>query len=177
MDEDIEIVPYDPVWPERYEAAAARVADALGDRLERTEHIGSTSVPELAAKPVVDLRVMVAPDADLDDCVDAVEAATRFEYVDDMRHWKLLRRCGDDEHVRAYNLHLTHVDGEAWRKNVLFRDYLREHPEAREEYAEVKRQAAEAHPDDIKAYTEAKSEFVQRCLAEARAAGRRDAPD
>lgn len=168
MDTHIEVVDYDPVWPERYEAAADRVADALGDRLERTEHIGSTAVPGLAAKPVVDLRAMVEPDADLSACVDAIEGATAFEYVDDMRHWKLLRRLGEDDRVKAYNLHLTHVDGEEWRKNVRFRDYLREHPEAREEYAELKREAAAAHPDDVEAYTEAKTAFVERCLAAAR---------
>jgi GrpB-like predicted nucleotidyltransferase (UPF0157 family) len=167
----IELVEYDPLWAERYESAAEAVGDALGERLERTEHIGSTSVPGLAAKPIVDLRAMVEPGADLDDCAATIEAETDFRYHSDLRHWKFLRKPGRDDRVLAYNLHLTHVHREEWRKNVLLREYLREHPEAREEYAAVKRAAAERHPENIAAYTDEKADFIERCVEAARAEG------
>jgi GrpB-like predicted nucleotidyltransferase (UPF0157 family) len=141
-------------------------------------------VPDLAAKPVVDLRAMVGADENLPDCVDAVEAGAAFEYRFDMRHWKLLRREVTDlppgDHfpedgaaVRAYNCHLTTVDGEEWPRNVLLRDYLRDHADAREEYAAVKRAAAEAHPDDVEAYMTAKSDVIEAILERASAWSRR----
>lgn len=231
MEHHIDIVEYDPAWPDAYGRVAARVGRALGDRLARVEHVGSTAVPGLASKPVVDVRAMVDAGADLAACVDRLEADTRFEYVFDMRHWKTLRRevsevppgerfpedaagrgasgepsvaaapedsearsasggrpeADDDagrrparlrsnaredgDAVRAYNLHLTTVDGEEWPKNVAFRDYLREHADAREEYEAAKRAAAREHPDDVEAYSEAKGDAVTAILDRAREAG------
>jgi GrpB-like predicted nucleotidyltransferase (UPF0157 family) len=182
MKNHIEVVEYDPAWADAYGRAAARVGRALGDRLERVEHIGSTAVPGLGAKPIVDLRVMVGADEALEDCVTALASATNFEYVADMDHWKVLGRevaevpeserfPEDGDAVRAYNLHLTHVDGDDWPENVRLRDYLRDHADAREEYAAVKREAAREHPDDVEAYTEAKDEMVASLLARAREAG------
>lgn len=182
MDSHIEIVEYDPAWADAYGRVAARLGRALGDRLERVEHIGSTAVPGLAAKPVVDVRAMVGADEDLAACVDVLEAETGFEYSHDMAHWKTLRRevgdlapgerfPEDGEAVRACNCHLTTVDGEEWPKNLAFRDYLRDHADAREEYAAEKRAAAAAHPDDVEGYTEAKNDVVERIVERARAAG------
>ena len=162
MDSHIEVVAYDPAWPTAFEQAADHVERALGDRLERIEHIGSTAVPGLPAKPIVDIRVMVATDVSLDAAVDAIEASTDFTYEFDMHHWKTLRREGGPDGVRAFNLHLTHIDRDEWRKNVMLRDYLRDHPEACERYAAVKRRAARDHPDDIEAYMDAKDGWIKR---------------
>jgi len=198
MENHIEVVEYDPAWADAYGRAAARIGRALGDRLERIEHIGSTAVPGLGAKPIVDLRVMVGAEEALDDCVATLEAATNFAYVADMDGWTLLGRevseVPDGERfpedtvaqrstrprsnaredggaVKAYNCHLTTIDGEEWRKNVLLRDYLRDHVEARERYVRVKREAAREHPDDIKAYSQAKGGVIDDVLAKAREAG------
>ena len=163
-DEAIEIVAYDPGWLERYDLWLTRIRDSLGDHAQRIEHVGSTAVPGLPAKPVVDIQVSVT------------DIEREAEYVSQLEAVGLQLRTRDDLHSlfrpfpdqpREVHVHVCPTGSDWERDHVLFRDYLRAHPAARDEYAEAKRRAAELWGDDRLAYTDAKTETVLRILEDA----------
>jgi GrpB-like predicted nucleotidyltransferase (UPF0157 family) len=160
----IEIVAYDQGWPERFETWQRKLAGLLGPVARRIEHVGSTSVPGLAAKPVVDIQVSVADLADEDRYVPPCEAAG------------LQFRLRDDEHryfqppparPRDVHVHVCQQGGEWERVHLLFRDYLRSSTAARETYAAAKREAARVWGNDRPAYTEAKSDVILGIIEQA----------
>lgn len=162
--EPVHVVPYDPRWPQRYEVWRDRLAALLGPVARRIEHVGSTSVPGLAAKPIVDVQVSVANMADEDHYVSACEAAGL----------QLLFR--DDEHryfqpppgrSREVHVHVCQQGSEWERLHLLFRDYLRASASAREVYAEAKREASRLWADQSAAYTDAKSDVILDTLDQA----------
>lgn len=169
-DTPIEVVEYNPEWPDRYEREATRIRAALGDDLIRIEHIGSTAVPGLAAKPIIDICPVVTDRNTANDCADQLEEIGYefgYDFEDDRIH---LGYTADDG--QQFNLHLR------WRdtigrleENILLREYLRDHPGLRDEYAALKRVAAEEHTDDIEAYSQRKTAFIQRVIDRAREEG------
>ena len=137
---DIDVVDPDPAWPEVFEGLAARIRAALGERVLALDHVGSTSVPGLAAKPVIDIVLTVADSADEAAWLPALEAAG-FELT--IREpWWHEHRCLVAEPPRA-NLHVFSPDCPETIRLLLFRDWLREHPEDRERYRDAKLVAAE----------------------------------
>jgi GrpB-like predicted nucleotidyltransferase (UPF0157 family) len=164
--EPVVIVAYDPAWPARYEAERARLLAAAGARLLAIEHVGSTAVPGLAAKPIVDI---LGGCASLDDAERAVPDLTRdgWDYrgdgtIPDRRY--LVKYVAG---VRTFHLHLCARGGDFWRRHIAFRDALRAHPDLASAYATLKRELAARHRDDRVAYTDAKTEFVESALAAA----------
>lgn len=156
-DAPVEVVDYDPGWPARFEAEAARLAE-LVPGLE-LHHIGSTAVPGLAAKPVID---MMAATADLDGPVAALVEAG-YQYPEAYNATLTGRRwlCYPSAARRTHHLHLV-ADGEEFARRLRFRDALRADPGLAAEYAALKRDLAARMPDDREAYTAAKSAFVDR---------------
>jgi GrpB-like predicted nucleotidyltransferase (UPF0157 family) len=153
------IAEYDPAWPVRYEAERARILGALGPRALRIEHIGSTSVPGLAAKPIVDILVEMA---DLDDIAD-LEAAGYVLRVREPGH-RMLRTPELDVHV-----HVWPADAEEIGLQLAFRDRLRASPEDRGAYARLKRELARRDWDDINHYAEAKGPLIREILSRGQA--------
>jgi GrpB-like predicted nucleotidyltransferase (UPF0157 family) len=160
----IELVPYDEAWPLRFEEWKARLLTALPRPPRRIEHIGSTSVPGLAAKPVIDILVGV------DDLED--EAA----YVPAIEGLGVQLRSRDADHryfrpfsdrPRDVHIHVCTADGDWERPHFVFRDYLRGNPEARSAYLQAKQDAARRWRDDRVAYTEAKGAVIRRLTDEA----------
>ena len=158
----IEIVDPDPAWAAQGEAAAEEVRAALEPYVVEVQHIGSTAVPGLPAKPVIDLLVGVRS---LDDSPAIVEAVTGlgYEYVpefeDELPNRRYFRRLTDG--VRSHQVHLVErTDSDWWNRHVAFRDWLRTHDDERDAYAELKRRLAVEHRDDRAAYTDAKSDFI-----------------
>jgi len=158
------VVGYDPGWPQTYERWRQRVAAALGRTAIRIEHVGSTSVPGLAAKPIVDIQVSVA---DLDG---------EPRYVPLLQAIGLVLRSRDELHrflrpsagrPREVHVHVCAAGGQWEHDHLLFRDYLRAHPAACLRYAEAKRAAARRWSDDGWAYTEAKTGVILDVLKEA----------
>lgn len=135
----VEVVEPDPRWPEVYAGLASRIRDALGDRVLRLQHVGSTSVPGLAAKPVVDVDLVVADPGDEADWVPPLEALG-FELRIREPWWQGHR--GLRLRAPACNLHVFGTDAVEPVRHRIFRDWLTEHPEDRERYAEAKRVAA-----------------------------------
>jgi GrpB-like predicted nucleotidyltransferase (UPF0157 family) len=168
MDETpIEIVDHRSEWRDRFQAERDRIAPLIEEFAIRIDHVGSTAVPGLAAKPIVDCMAVVGDSEGLLGNVDHLSTWFGYEISHVPGDWLLLQREDDDG--QAYNLHLIPESCSAWRRNLRFRDYLRTHPEARGEYESVKREAAAAHPENIDGYNEAKSECVQSILEDARA--------
>jgi len=173
--EPVELVPYDPAWPARYAAAARRVGRAAGPTLDAVVHVGSTAVPGLAARPVVDLMAGAADLAAADAAVPRLEGAG-WEYVPELEgetpRRRYLRKTADGVHT--HHLHVVERGGDWWRRHLLFRDHLRANPAAAAAYERVKRRAAREHPDDAAAYGAAKAGFVDDLEARARRAARED---
>jgi GrpB-like predicted nucleotidyltransferase (UPF0157 family) len=155
----IEILPYQPDWPLSYASEATALA-ALVPAFTEIEHIGSTAVPGLAAKPVIDMMAAVA-DLTQAEAALPVLAAQGYHLIDTkMRNRLFLQRTSDP----TFNLHIVTLDTWPTRKERLMRDALIADPAALAEYAALKRDLAALHGDDMLAYTRAKTAFVQRIM-------------
>jgi GrpB-like predicted nucleotidyltransferase (UPF0157 family) len=158
---------YDPAWPGAFERERLLLAQHLGAWLAGPiEHIGSTAVPGLRAKPILDIMAGVHT---LDGSLPAIPAAAGLQYVyypyrADVMHWF----CKPSPAVRTHHLHLVPIDSQVWVDRLVFRDHLRQHPTVAAEYAVLKASLAERYRADREAYTEAKAPFVARILSAAR---------
>ncbi|MDQ3484559.1 MAG: GrpB family protein [Actinomycetota bacterium] len=160
----IEVVDYDATWPDLYAAWRDVLVAALGATARRIEHIGSTAVPGLVAKPIIDVQVSVADLADEEAYVPALEAVGLQLRSRDGSHRYFRPFAG---RPREIHVHFCEV-GSAWEaEHLCFRDYLRANPDARDEYARAKRDAVAHWADDGWAYTDAKTEVVLDILARA----------
>ena len=155
------VVEYDPRWPEIFEKDKAAILRALGPRVHGIEHVGSTAVKGLAAKPIVDVLLGVDAD-DLDRIIEPL-VAIGYEYNPDweisMPMRRYFRRLTPDG-THTHHLHAVPYRGEFWKRHVAFRDYLRAHPEKAREYADLKKQLASQQQGSID-YTFAKTEFIR----------------
>ncbi|WP_394739222.1 GrpB family protein [Natronococcus roseus] len=166
----IKLVPADhETWREQFVAERERVRDALSragleDDCERIEHVGSTAVPNLAAKDIVDLDIVVADDvvSEVSKLLAAELGGTRLE---NSGEWHPVFR---EHEGQRFNDHVFAASSDGWRVSVVTRDVLAARPDRREEYERLKRELAAEH-DDLVAYSEGKSAFVERLLEVARA--------
>lgn len=170
----IEIEPYDPGWRERFERERERIREAYpGDPL-LIAHVGSTAVPGLAAKPIVDVLMVVGDVAAFVANREPLVEQLGYDPQHELDDWHAL--FGVDETGGRVNLHVKPVDGDQyrWEDNLLLREYLRDHPESAAEYERLKRELADEHPEDVEAYSRGKSAFVTEVLERAREAGYED---
>jgi GrpB-like predicted nucleotidyltransferase (UPF0157 family) len=160
--EEISIAPSDPEWPNLYENEAASLRRKLPRSVViRIEHFGSTAVPGLAAKPVIDVLVQVSSLEEAGEQVVPILEAEGYDYfwrtdVSPAYHWFIKR---DARGKRTHHVHMVEADSSLWER-LYFRDYLREFPEEARRYGELKQSLAERHPNDRIAYTEGKAEYV-----------------
>lgn len=161
----IEIVDYDPNWPATFAALRDRIGGALPGLARRVEHVGSTAVPGLAGKPIVDLTVVLDTLDDLPAVIDQL-APLGYRHEGDLgiagRH--AFASPPDDP---AHHLYVCAADNRNLAEALAFRDYLRTHPDTAHAYAELKRFLAERFVDDRAGYTDAKSAFITRVVASA----------
>lgn len=162
----VAVVAYSPTWPLLFEDERARLAAALGDGVVEIEHIGSTSVPGLSAKPVIDILVAV-------ERFDPLEACDRR--LAPLGYWRPTPQDFDESAHRFYRRgsprshHLHMVQFGTWehRRHLVFRDYLRGHPDIARLYADVKRELALAFKHNRPAYTNGKTAFIKSIVARA----------
>ncbi len=157
----VEIALYDPAWPNLFLVEAAVLRRVLAAWLTGPiEHIGSTAVPGLAAKPVIDIMAGVQTlDASREAIAAAADAGYCYApYQVDLEHWF----CKPSFSFRTHHLHLIPVGTPQWIRPIAFRDYLRTHADAPAEYEVLKRQLAQEHRLDREAYTLAKRPFIDR---------------
>ncbi len=169
MEARIRIVEYDPEWPDRYETERRQIASALGPLALAIEHVGSTAVPGLPAKPVIDLMVAVANLDAVAACIPPL-ATLGYEYSPEYESTVPERRFFQKGPVeaRSYHLHVVELDSWFWKRLLLFRDYLRAHPDVAHEYVRLKRLLADLHGTDRRAYSDAKTTFVREVEGRAR---------
>jgi GrpB-like predicted nucleotidyltransferase (UPF0157 family) len=158
------IRPYDPAWPERFEAERAVLARVLEPWLVGPiEHVGSTAVPGLAANPVIDIMAGVR---DLASSMPAIEALKPlrycyFDYKAEVTHWF----CKPSDVERTHHLHLVPFGSRLWRERLAFRDRLRGDAATRKAYLRLKLRLAAEFRDYREAYTEGKTPFIEAVLA------------
>ena len=163
----VEIVDYDPHWPELYRREAERIRAALGPRVRQLEHAGSTAVPELAAKPVIDILLAVDRSADEEAYLPAL---TRAGYTLRVREpgWFEHRLCkGPDTDV---NLHVFSFGCREIARVLQFRDWLRAHPADRDLYARSKLALAQREWESVDDYARAKGAVIMEILGRAQKA-------
>ncbi len=162
----IELYPYDPRWVRFYEEAKMALSVALGGYAKDIQHVGSTSIPGMAAKPVVDIAVAIERYPLPGEIIEAV-CELGYEYMGEYgiprRHLFRLRSP-----AIGYNLHINELANDQFQRHVLFRDYLCAHPDVARDYERLKRELAARH-DEVGPYADSKSEFVQTILEKARA--------
>ena len=167
---EIKIVDYDADWPKKFEAHARVIADALGGSALRIEHIGSTSVPGLAAKPIIDILVVVADSADESAYLPRLEAAGYVLRVrePDWNEHRMLRTPERDVHVHIYSAGCPEI-----QRTLTFRDRLRLSIDDRRRYEQTKRELAAREWPDTNAYAEAKTEVIESIIAASTPSGGR----
>jgi GrpB-like predicted nucleotidyltransferase (UPF0157 family) len=164
----VRLAPYDPAWHRLFLAEAARLRAALGDRVLAIEHVGSTSIPGMDAKPVLDMMAAVPSLAEADRLVPLVEALGYEPRPDpEIPERRFFVRGRTTR--RTHHFSLAEPTSAYWRDTLLFRDWLRAHPEAAEEYRALKHALAARHTADREKYTAGKGAFVHAVLARARA--------
>jgi GrpB-like predicted nucleotidyltransferase (UPF0157 family) len=162
----VRLAPYNAGWVQVYEAERARIEAAVGAHILEVQHVGSTSIPGIAAKPIVDIAVGVASFEGARVCIAPMEAlgyTYRGENGIPGRHYFTR---GDPT---LYHVHMHEITSRAWGNLVLFRDYLLEHPEEAQAYWALKERLAGQHRHDRRAYTDGKAAFIERILDQARA--------
>lgn len=164
QDAPIELTAHDCAWPARFLAERDALMEALQPWLAGPpEHIGSTAIPGLAAKPVIDIMAPVLSLAASEAAIPRAAALgyVHYPYRPDVMHWF----CKPAPEHRTHHLHLVPIGSLLWREQLAFRDALRASAALREEYQELKTGLAQQHRHDREAYTEAKAPFIRRVLA------------
>lgn len=164
-----EIRAYDLKWKELYETEAQKIANLLGDRITSIEHIGSTSVPGLTAKPIIDMAITVASWRDAE---SLIEPLLTLGYLSNSRHIdesnageRCLLKKGEPT---QFHLSIAYNDrGSFLERQILFRDYLREHDKDRDAYAQLKKELLIKDPTGKNTYIEDKTSFVMQTLKKA----------
>lgn len=168
------VVPHDPEWARKFESEAAAIRAALSVAALAIHHVGSTAVPGMHAKPIVDILVEAVSVEAVDERTPALEALgyeARGEYgIPGRRYF----RKDDARGVRRFHVHAFAAGAEEAMRHLAFRDYLRAHPEAAREYSRLKRELARRYPADSRAYRDGKDPFVEATLRAALAWRRSD---
>lgn len=172
--EPVVLVEHDPRWASMYHDELKRIAPAITPAALRCEHIGSTAVSGLRAKPIIDILVGVPSLAAADACVEPL-VALDYEYVKRFEA-RLPRRRFFRRRINGatmFQVHMVELDGDLWREHLLFRDALRAYPDLRDRYLSLKEELAVRFRDERERYADAKGEFVNEALRIAESRGLR----
>jgi GrpB-like predicted nucleotidyltransferase (UPF0157 family) len=175
----IHLADYDPRWPKLFEEERERLHAAIGQWAADIQHVGSTSIPGLAAKPIIDIAVHLRSFVDALYCITPLvelgyECLGEFGIPERIYFRKPtvtpIPGQSHDGVGRTHQVHMYELGHDQYEKQIVFRDYLRAHPNAAADYEALKRDLAQKHAGDIEAYALAKSDFVLDILAQARKA-------
>ncbi len=166
----VKLTPYDPAWATLFADEKQRIIDVFGEKLLGIEHIGSTAIPGMDAKPILDLMIAVASMENYEEEGVLLEEIG-YTFGRDMReeHQHILFVKGPDEN-RTHYLKLTTLDSQFWQEKLLFRDYLISHSDRAEAYRQLKHQLIEQYAGERAEYTDGKADFVNETLRLARTA-------
>lgn len=157
----IHMVPHNSRWRQEFEDEARQIAEALGTNLVTVHHIGSTAIPGIYAKPVIDMLLVVRSHADLDEQQPVMEslgyAVLRELGIPGRRYFRRDNTLGD----RTHQIHAFEAGSPQIVRHLAFRDYMIAHPETAQQYSDLKRELAAKHPNGIEAYMDGKDAFIQ----------------
>ena len=157
----IVVMPYDERWAQDFEAIASEIRDSLGELALAIEHVGSTSVPGLSAKPIIDIDVVIMDYAAFGAVVSALKAIGYHHEGDLGIAGREAFGYEGKSHLRKHHLYVCPQDSPELKRHIAFRNYLRDHPDAAREYSRIKAEGAALHPHDIDEYIEHKSPFIE----------------
>ena len=166
---EVVIARYDPQWKTEFEKLKAMIQSYIGEYLEKIEHVGSTSIPGLAAKPVIDLDAVLRDKKDLPKVIERLKKHG-YTHQGDLglpgREAFFRQRDYDEQEksVIKYHFYVCCRDAKPYLEHIAFRDYLRTHPQEREEYQHIKEELAQKYRFDVDTYCEHKTEFVRSIL-------------
>ena len=162
---NIIVLPYDEKWKQAFLDIKSELAAALGPLALSIEHVGSTSVPGLAAKPIIDIDVVVRK-TNLESAIKAL-ATIGYEHEGNggIEGREMFKYSGK-EHLMDHHLYVCPEDSRELKRHVLFRDYLLSHPDAVQAYSQIKKEAAELYPHDIDSYINHKGTVIEKIYKE-----------
>ena len=162
---NIIVLPYDEKWKQAFLDIKSELAAALGALALSIEHVGSTSVPGLAAKPIIDIDVVVRKT----NLEPAIKALTTIGYEHEGNggiEGREMFKYSGKEHLMDHHLYVCPEDSSELKRHVLFRDYLLSHPDAVQAYSQIKKVAAELYPHDIDSYINHKGTVIEKIYKE-----------
>lgn len=162
MTKAVIVTDYDPAWPEAFLTIRQELEKGLGDLVMDIVHVGSTSVPGLAAKPIIDLDVVIAAETPLVSVIDAMEKLGYYHEGDLGIPGREAFGYKGKNHLCKHHLYVCRKSSRELKRHVTFRDYLRTHPREASEYAAVKLQAASLYPNSIDDYMRYKADCIKR---------------
>lgn len=160
----VEVADYSAEWPRLFEEEAERIRGAVGEWILAIEHVGGTSIPGMAAKPILDIAVGVDDFDEAGACVDPL-VALGYEYRGE--HGIPRRHYFVRGEPRTHHIHMVEVTSPGWHETLAFRDYLIGHPDEAREYATLKHRLAVEHPTDRLAYQAGKEQLIRRIVERA----------
>lgn len=161
MKKHVVVEPYNKEWKSDFIAIRDELDAVLKDIVLKIEHVGSTSVEGLSAKPVIDIDVVIKDTTVLPDVISALQTIGYFHEGDLGIPGREAFKYEGKEHLRKHHLYVCSQDSEELKRHITFRDYLRSNPDAVEEYSKIKEEAANLYPWDIDKYIEHKSPVIE----------------
>jgi len=161
----VKLVPYTVEWKRLFDEEKALLQAAVGDLVLDIQHVGSTSIPGMMAKPLIDIGIAVRDFEEARACIEPIEKLG-YEYRGE--HGMSRRHYFMKGNPRTHHLHMVEVGSRDWKNMLLFREYLIQHPEVARAYGELKMTLAQRFPEDREAYLEGKASFIERVLRSAR---------
>lgn len=164
----VRLVPYQPSWKRYYEEEVERLRAAMKEKLLEIEHCGSTAIVGLVAKPIIDIAATVRSIHDPHQFIPLLESL-RYEYMEkDTVSGRLFFIQSTPDDKSLCHLSLTEPLSDFWYDQILFRNFLRSHPETQQEYSQLKQELAERYPNDREAYLDGKAEFIRNVIEKAK---------
>ncbi|MBN1329425.1 MAG: GrpB family protein [Candidatus Heimdallarchaeota archaeon] len=171
MDDSITIFEYDKNWPILFLNEKSKIEELIGGFIVSIEHIGSTAISDLASKPIIDLLIGLKKFEDSIYCIPKLEKLN-YEYVPEAEQFlpnrRFFRKPPKGTGTRKFHVHLVEFNDDFWEKQLLFRDYLRSHSEAKYAYESLKKDLAKRYKNNREAYTNGKDDFIKSILLKAK---------
>ncbi|MCI9408292.1 MAG: GrpB family protein [Oscillospiraceae bacterium] len=155
------VLPYDPKWKNDFEKIKQELVNAIGDLIVCIEHVGSTSVEGLSAKPIIDIDVVISDYSVFDSIVSKLSTIGYFHVGDLEIKEREVFKYFDKPHLRKHHLYVCPQNSKELLRHITFRDFLRNNPEAVKKYGKVKENAAKLFPDNMDKYIEYKTPCVE----------------
>ena len=157
----VEVVPYNYDWQDLFQAEAKQWFDLLNSNVIAIHHIGSTAIPNIHAKPIIDLLIEVKDINQVDNCNSTIAAkgyGIMGEYgIPGRRYFRKHNSVG----IRTYHIHIYEQNSPQIQRHLAFRDYMRTHPKDAQKYSQLKQELAKKYPEDIESYMDGKDKFIK----------------